>query len=90
MRYRSSEINYHCRYRHKCVFGCLLTANKMVVVVVVVVLLLFVGVWNFCGGFFWGLFFVCCCCLFVFCVFVCFGGCFLLQFLLAQLTNTCC
>ena len=88
MRYRSSETNYHCRYRHKCISGCLLTANNVVVVVVVVVLPLFVGVWNFCCGFFLGLFFVClfvCCCLFVLCVL----GCFLLQFLLAHLANTC-
>ena len=29
MRYRSSETNYQCGYRHKCTNGCLLTANKV-------------------------------------------------------------
>jgi len=79
MRYRSSETNYHCRYRHKCISGCLLTANNVVVVVVVVVLPLFVGVWNFCCGFFLGLFFVC---LFVVvvCLFCVFWGVFYFNF----------
>ena len=30
MRYRSSETNYQHGYTHKCIYGCLLTANKVV------------------------------------------------------------
>ena len=29
MRYRSSETNYQYGYRHKCIYGSLLTANKL-------------------------------------------------------------
>ena len=30
LRYRSSETNYQYGYRHKCLFGCLLTADQLV------------------------------------------------------------
>ena len=29
MRYRASETNYQYGYRHICLYGCLLTANKV-------------------------------------------------------------
>ena len=29
MRYRLSETNFQYGYRHKCIYGCLLTANKV-------------------------------------------------------------
>ena len=31
MRYRSSETIFQYGYRHKCIYGCLLTADKVVV-----------------------------------------------------------
>ena len=30
MRYRSSVTNSQYGYKHKCIYGCLLTANKVV------------------------------------------------------------
>ena len=38
MRYRSSEINYQHGYKHKCIYVCLLTANKVVCLFVVCLL----------------------------------------------------
>jgi len=42
MRYRANETNYQYGYRHICIYGCFLTANKVVFVVVVVCLFCFV------------------------------------------------
>ena len=33
MKYRSSETNYQYGYGHKCIYGCLLTASRVVAVV---------------------------------------------------------
>ena len=37
MRYRTSETDYQYRYRHKWIYGCLLTENKYVLCVCVCV-----------------------------------------------------